>query len=117
MACKMYKKARRLAMLPEDIKKLVEETARKGRPGIRSPQLEAALTIKYNFEIEIVRPGPTSQLMDWKGVTPPMTKDDWKEINTQLYNVLNYTQMMGMVQSYNPQDIRLLFEAVMKNFL
>src|SRR5438105_2530116 len=117
MASKMYKKARKLAMLPEDIKQLVEEKPRKARLSIRFAQLEGALTIKYNFEIEIVRPGPTSQLTDWKGTTPPMTKDDWKEINKQLYDMFNYTQMMGIVQAYNLEDIRLLFKAVMKDFL
>ena len=64
MASKTYKKSRRLAMLPDDIKKLIEETPRKIRPNVKSPQLEQALQEKRIFDIEVKKAGATSLMTE-----------------------------------------------------
>ena len=104
-------------MLPDDIKKLIEETPRKTRLNVKSPQLEQALQEKRIFDIEVRKAGPTSLMTEWKYRSPPMSGDDWKKIKTELLEMLGYVQTMGMVQEYNLEDIKLLMEAATKHLL
>ena len=97
MASKTYKKSRRLAMLPDDIKKLIEETPRRTRPKVKSPQLDQELQEKRIFDIEVKKAGPTSLMTEWKYRSPPMSGDDWRKIKTELFEMLGYVQTMGMV--------------------
>jgi len=75
-----YNKSRRLAMISEDIKKLISDIQRKKR---ETPELETfeesakppELTI---FTIDVIKPEEDSPLTTWVFESPPMTEANWK---------------------------------------
>jgi hypothetical protein len=109
------KKSRRLAMLPEEIQKLVDVTPRKPRRIIQS--FEEVLHTPINYSIEVLKPNEESRLTEWKFDCPPAPELFWKSVKDNLENIVLYTQQLGMAQEYHPEDIKLLLEAVTKHFL
>jgi hypothetical protein len=114
-----YNKSRRLAMIPEDIKKLISNTPRKKRDTPEPETFEESvkpptLTI---FTIDVDKPEPESPYVEWIFESPPMTDANWKRVAHPIENILAYTQQLGYIHCYHPQDIKLLLEAASKHYL
>jgi len=114
-----YHKLRRLAMIPEDIKKLIANTPRK-KPD--TPELQtfedsikpSPLTI-YTFDV--LKPEEDSPLTTWEFESPLVTETKWEKVQPQIHDILTFTQMLGYLHSFHPKDIQLLLEATTKHYL
>jgi len=114
-----YHQSRRLAMIPEDIKKLIFDTPRKKRDNPEPQTFEESaksppLTI---YTVDIGKPEEDSPLTTWEFGSPPMTEANWKKVQPQIHDILAFTQMLGYLHCFHPKDIQLLLEATTKHYL
>jgi len=114
-----YHKSRRLAMIPEDIKKLISDTPRKKRDNPEPQTFEESVkpppvTI---FTIDVIKPEEVSPLTIWEFESPPMTEANWKKVQPQIHDILAFTQTLGYLHYFHPKDIQLLLEATTKHYL
>jgi len=102
-----YNKSRRLAMIPEDILKLISDTPRKKRDNPEPQTFEESVkpppvTI---FTIDVTKPEKHSPLRTWKFESPPMTEANWKKVQPQIHDILAFTQMLVYPYCFQPKDI------------
>jgi len=114
-----YHKSPRLAMIPEDIKKLITDTSRKKRDTPEPETFEESvkppsLTI---YTGDVTKPETDSLLTTWEFESPPMTEANWKKVQPQIHDILAFTQTLGYLHYFHPKDIQLLFEATTKHYL
>jgi len=108
-----YHKSRRLAMIPEDIKKLISDTPRKKRDNPEPQTFEESVkpppvTI---FTIDVTKPEEDSPLTTWEFESPPMTEANWKKVKPPIHDILVFTQTLGYLHCFHPKDIQPLLEA------
>ena len=81
---KTYKptKSRRLAMIPEEIKKLITNTPRKTRQTPAPETFEDAVKPPplISYDVDISKPTHDSHATEWTFSSPPITEKNWKEI-------------------------------------
>jgi len=114
-----YHKSRKLAMIPEDIKKSIADTSSKKRD---TPELQIftesvkppPLTL---YIVDGLKPEEDSSLTTWEFESPPITKANWKKVQPQIHDILTFTQTLGYLHSFYPKDIQLLLEATTKHCL
>ncbi|HWN09724.1 MAG TPA: hypothetical protein VNO50_10735 [Pyrinomonadaceae bacterium] len=114
------KKARRLAMIPEDIKKLITETPRKPRNTPAPPEtLEEALETPdlIIYMVNVPKPPNSPHATEWKYFSPPMSAGNWILIESAIQDILLFIQKLVVAQCYHPEDIKLFYEAATKHFL
>ena len=75
-----YHKSRRLAMIHEDIKKLISDTPRKKWDNPEPQTFEELvkpppLTV---YIVDVLKPEEDSPLTTWEFESPPMTEVNWK---------------------------------------
>jgi len=114
-----YHKSRRLAMIPEDIKKLISDTLRKKRDNPEPQTFEESvkpppLTV---YTVDVGKPEKDSPLTIWEFESPPMTEANWKKVQPQTHDILAFTQTLGYLHCFHPKDIQLLLEAAIKHYL
>jgi len=114
-----YHKSTRLAMIPEDIKKLISDTPRRKRD-IPEPQTfeesvkPPPVTI---YTIDVTKLEEDSPLTTWEFESPAMTEANWKKVQPQIHDILAFTQTLGYLHCFHPKDIQLLLEAATKHYL
>jgi len=114
-----YHKSRRLAMIPEDIKKLISHTPREKRDN-PEPQTFAEsvkpppLTV---YTTDVGKAVEDSRLTTWEFESPPMSEANWKKVQPQIHDILAFTQTLGYLHWFHPKDIQLLLEATTKHYL
>jgi len=114
-----YHKSRRLAMIPEDIKKLISDTQRKKRDNPEPQTFEESvkpppLTV---YTVDVEKPEEDSPLTTWEFESPPMTEANWKKVQPQIHDILAFTQTFGYLHCFQPKDIQLLLEGTTKHYL
>jgi len=114
-----YNKSRRLAMIPEDIKKLISDTPRTKRDTPEPQTFEESvkpppLTL---YTVDVLKPEEDSPLTTWVFESPPMTEPNWKKVQPEIHDILAFTQMLGYLHRFHPKDIQLLLEATSKHYL
>ena len=109
------KKSTRLAMLPEEIQRLVDTTPRKPKQMIQT--FEEALYSPVGYSIQVSKPNDESPLTEWEYDCPAALDVFWKSIKDDIQNIMTYTQQLGMAQEFHSEDIKLLLEAVTKHCL
>jgi len=114
-----YYKSRRLAMIPEDIKKLISDTTRKKRDNPELQTFEESikpppLTV---CTVDVGKPEEDSPLTTWEFESPPTTEANWKKVQPQIYDILAFTQTLGYLHYFHPKDIQLLLEGTTKHYL
>jgi len=124
MASKMdkpytYHKSRRLAMNPEDIKKLISDPPRKKRDNPEPPTFEESvkpppLTV---YNIEVLKLEEDSPLTTWEFEFSPMTEGNWKKVQPQIHDILTFIQTVGYLHCFHPKGIQLLRKATTKHYL
>jgi len=124
MASKMdkpytYHKSRRLAIIPEDIKKLISDTLRKKRDNPEPQSFEESvkpppLTV---YTVDVLKPEEDSPLTTWEFESPPMTEANWKKVQPHIHDILAFTQTLGYLHCFYPKDIQQLLEATTKHYL
>jgi len=77
-----YHKSLRLAMIPEDIKKLISDTPRKKRNNPKPQMFEESvqpppLTV---YTVDIGKSEKDSPLTTWEFESPPMSEANWKKV-------------------------------------
>ena len=108
-------KSRMLAMLPEEIQRLVDTTPQKPRRIIKT--FEQALHAPVGYSIEVSKPNDKSRLTEWEYDCPAAPDVFWNSIKEDIQDIVPYTQQLGMAEEFHPEDIKLLLEAVTKHFL
>jgi len=108
-----YYKSRRLAIITEDIKKLISDTPRKKRYNPEPQTFEESVkpppvTI---FTINVMKPEEDSPLTTWDYESPPMTEANWKKVRPPIQDILAFTQTLGYLHCFHPKDMQLLLEA------
>jgi len=124
MASKMdkpytYHKSRKLAIIPEDIKKLIANTPQKKRDTPEPQTFEESgkpppLTV---FTIDVTKPEEDSPLTTREFESPPVTEANWKKVQPQIHDIFAFTQTLGYPHSFHPKDIQLLLDATTKHYL
>jgi len=114
-----YHKSRRLAMIPEDIKKLTSHTLRKKRDNDEPQTFEASvkpppLTV---YAVDVGKPEEDSPLTTWEFESPPMREENWKKVQSQVHDILAFTPTLGYLHCFHPKDIQLLLEVTTKHYL
>jgi len=114
-----YHKSRRLAIIPEDIKKLIADTPQKKRDTLKPQMFEESLkppplTI---YTLDIMKAEEDSPLTTWEFESPPMTEANWKKVQPQIHDILALTQTLGYLNCFHPKDIQFLLEATTKHYL
>jgi len=114
-----YHKSRRLAMISEDIKKLISDTPWKKRdtPGPQTFEESVKPPPLTVHTVDVLKPEQDSPLTTWEFESPPMIEANWKKVQPQIHDILAFTQMLGYLHSFYPKDIQLLFEATTKHYL
>jgi len=114
-----YHKSRRLALIQNDIKKLIPDTLRKNRDtpepqtfdeSVRPPPLTV-------YTIDVLKPEGDYPLTTWEFESPPMTEGNWKKVQPQIHDILAFTQMLAYLYCFHPKDIQLLLKATTKHYL
>jgi len=88
-----YHKSGRLAMIPEDIKKLICDTLRKKRENPEPQTFEESvkpppLTV---YTVDVLKPQQDSPLTTWEFESPLMTEANWKKVQPQIHDILALT--------------------------
>jgi len=114
-----YHKSQRLAMIPEDIKKLISDTPRKKRdnpePHMFEESVKSPLLTVYT--VDVWKPEEDPPLTTWEFESPPMTEANWKKVPPQIYDILAFTQTLGDLHCFHPKDMQLLLKATTKYYL
>jgi len=114
-----YHKSRKLDIIPEDIKKLISDTLRKKRPNPEPQTFQESgkpppLTV---YTVDVGKPQQDTPLTTWESESPPMTEANWKKVQTQIHDILAFTQTLEYLLCFHPKDIQLLPEATTKDYL
>jgi len=114
-----YHKLRRLAVIPEDTKKLISDTLRKKRDNPEPQTFQESvkpppLTV---YSVDFGKPEEDSPLTTWEFESPLMTEANWKKVQPQIHDILTFTQTLGYLHCFHPKDIQLLLEATTKHYL
>jgi len=114
-----YHKSRRLAMIPEDIKKLISDTPRKKRDNPEPQTFEESVKPPpvAVYTVDVTKPEKDSPLTTWEFESPPMTEANWNKVQPQIHDNLAFTQTLGYLHCFHPKDIQLLLEATTKHYL
>jgi len=114
-----YHKLRRLAIIPEDIKKVISDILRKKRdnPEPQVFQESGKLPPLTIYTVEVLKPEEDSPLTTWEFESPPMTEANWKKVQPQIHDIHAFTQTLGYFHCFPPKDIQLLLEATTKHYL
>ena len=117
MSCATYKTSRRSALLPEEIKQLIENTPRKERQIAPPTELDAVLEPLLIFQLNITKPKEESLLHHIRVHTPSIVRSFYDQHEKGLLNILTYVQTLVLVNAYHPLDNDLLAEAAIKHYL
>ena len=117
MSSATYKRSQRSAILPEDIKQVIEHTPRKERKIAPPTELDAALEPLRIFQLNITKPKEESLLHHIRVYTPPIIRSLYDLHEKEFLNILKYVQTLGLVNAYHPLDIDLLAEAGINLYL
>ena len=109
------KRSRKLAMLLEEIQRLVDTTLRKPRRIVQ--MFEEALHSPVEYSIKVSKPNDESRLTEWEYDCPAALDMFWKSVKEDIQDIVMYTEQLGMAQEFHSEDIKLLLEAVTKYFL
>jgi len=106
-------------MIPEDIKKLISDTPRKKRDNPEPQTFEESVkpppvTI---FTIDVTKPEEDSPLTTREFESPPITEANWRKVQPQIHAILAFTQTLGYLHCFHPNDIQLLLEVTTKHYL
>jgi len=88
-----YHKSRRLAMIPEDIKKLIADTLQKKRDSPEPQTFEESVKPSpvSVHTVDVLKPEEDSPLTTWEFESPPMTEANWKKVPPQIHDILTFT--------------------------
>jgi len=114
-----YYKSRRLAMIPEEIKKLISDMPRKKRENPEPQTFKETvkpppLTV---YTVDVEKPEEDSPLTTWEFESPPITEANWKKVQPQIHDILAFTQTLEYLHCFHPKDIQMLLEATTKHYL
>jgi len=114
-----YHKSGRLAIICEDIKKLISDTSRKKRDNLEPQTCEQSLKPPplTLYTVDVLKPEEHSPLTTWEFESPPMTEANWKKVQPQIHDILAFTQTLGYLHYVHPKDIQLLLEATTTFYL
>ena len=84
----------RLAMLSEEIQKVVDTTTRKPRAIIQT--CEQALHLVVSYSINLSKPDDKSRLTEWEHDCPAAPQGFWNSIKEHIQNIATYTQELGI---------------------
>jgi len=106
-------------MIPEDIKKLISDTARKKRDNPEPQTFEESVKPPpvIIYTIDVTKPEEDSPLPTWESGSPPMTEANRKKVQPQIHDILAFTQTLGYLHCFHPKDIQLLLVAATKHYL
>ena len=108
------KMSRSLAMLPEEIQRLVDTTMRKSRRLIQT--FADALHWIVGYAIKVSKRNDKSWLTEWEYKSPAGLDMFWKSIQEDIPDIVIYTPYLDMSQEFYSDDIKLAWEAVTKHF-
>ena len=94
MSSAHYKRSRRSAILPEEIKQLIENTPRKERKIAPPTELDAALEPLFIFQLNIIKPKQESLLHHIRIDTPAIVRCFYDQHEKELRNILKYVQTL-----------------------
>ena len=117
MSSATYKTYRRSAILPEEIKQLIENTPHKERKIATPTELDAALDPVLIFQLNITKPKEETLLHHIRVDTPPIVRSFYNQNEKEVLNIVKYVRTLGLVNAYHPLDIDLLAEAAIKHYL
>jgi len=114
-----YHKLRRLAMIPDDIKKLISDTLRKKRDNPKPQTFEESVKLPplTVYTVDVGKAEEDSPITTWEFESPTMTEANWKKVQPQIHDILAFTQTLGYLHCFHPKDIQLLLEATTKHYL
>ena len=116
MSSATYKRSRRSAMLPEEIKQLIENTLRKERKITTPTELDSAMEPPLIFQYNITNPKEERLLHHIRVDTPSIVRTFYDQHEKELLYIMKYVQTLGLVNVYHPLDIDLLGEGALKHY-
>ena len=117
MSYATYERSRRSAILPAEIKQLIENTPRKVRNMTTPTELDAALELAVIFQFHVYKPKDNSLLQHIRLDIPPIVRSFYDLHETELRNILKYVRTLGLANAYYALDMDLLDEAAVKYYL
>jgi len=114
-----YNKSRRLALIPEDFKKLISDTPRKKRETPEPETFEESVKPPplIMYTIIVLKPEEDSPLLTWVFESPPITEANWKKVQAEIHDIRSFTQTLVYLPYFHPKEIQLLLEATTKYYL
>ena len=104
-----------LAILPEEILRLVDTTLWKARGIIKT--FEQALHLPVGYSIKVSKANDESRLTEWEFDCPTVLEVFWESVKEDILDIVTFMQQLGMAEEFHSEDIKLLSKAVTKDFL
>ena len=108
------KKLKRLAMLPEEIPRVVNTTRQKLRQMIQT--FEEALHSPVSYSRKVWKSNDEFRLTEWEYDCSAVPNMFLKSVKQDIQDIITYTHQLGMAPEFNSKDIKLSLKAVTKHF-